>query len=113
MRHRTYLKRQPHCHNCGEKIKKVTETIYFDVEAGKDSETSNFVRHIVGQPNTKEEAQRLTNAQIVYVRRSHYPVVDGPIDMVTTWDQESYEDEFFCTNRCAINHGIRAARRGE
>jgi hypothetical protein len=58
-------------------------------------------KHVVADPlpQTKAEAQKLTNLKVISVRRCS----EG-IDMVGVWDGESYVDEFFCNGKHALNY---------
>jgi hypothetical protein len=63
-------------------------------------------------PTTVEELQRLTNYPIVRVSGfgSNKPEEWWPyIEYFETWDGESYEDDTFCSDRCAAVYGRRAA----
>lgn len=60
-----------------------------------------------GKPATREEAQKYTNGIITSASRS----ADGTyLATAHVWDGESYADEFFCTNRCAIAYANNMAR---
>jgi hypothetical protein len=60
-------------------------------------------------PTTKDECSRLTNETVVSVSKHHS---GQHIEKFSTWDGESYEDEFFDNGRCAQKQGYAAARHG-
>lgn len=103
---------QPLCRYCGEKIKKSTHTHFFGRREFKISEFGWTDRP--ERPQSKEEAQRLLNQKIVSLSWSLL-YVEGEsrrdyIDKVTTWDGESWMDEFFCKGDHAQRFGYAAAR---
>jgi hypothetical protein len=94
---------QPFCRYCGKAIRKWTTTIYF----GKTSNPAH--------PETKADAQRLINQQVLSVSYAgKYWWKDNEdrrwIDHVTTWDGQSYHDQFFCGPKCAEHLGRLMAR---
>lgn len=63
---------QPYYRYCGKKIRKKTHTVYF-VEAQEEADRNRnfeYASWVVGQPATKNEAQRPLNQQIVSVTRA-------------------------------------------
>ena len=62
-------------------------------------------------PRSKDDCQRLVNETVVNVQYSKDPN-DRYVVRFSTWDGESYRDEFFCTNNCAIALGYAMARKG-
>jgi hypothetical protein len=70
-------------------------------------------------PQTKAEAQKLFNEEVVSVQRAKkydYKTdsrADVGIDRVTIWDRETYVDEFFCNGDHAKRFGYAAARAGQ
>lgn len=92
--------KDPCCCNCGHAIPKRTRMIMFGQQNYRDE-------RFEGRPKTREEAQKYTNGIVTSSRRS----ADGSYLLsVNVWDGESYVDEFFCTNRCAISYAHNMAR---
>lgn len=92
---------QPLCRRCAKPIKKSIVTHYF----GQGGIDSDGIRHHHEAVFTKAEAKRYLNDQIVSVRYGY----QGSI-IVGTWDGESYVDEFFCVQRCAVEFAYAAVR---
>lgn len=86
---------QPLCRLDGRPIRKKTESVFFAGSQMRDRRPEN--------PQTKAEAQRYVNQQIVSIRKGY-----KGISHVTTWDGESYEDAYFCTGDCARRFGYFA-----
>jgi hypothetical protein len=108
---------QPLCRYCAAPIKKHTHTVWFGMnQMGQ----TGYSTHMPDKPKSKAEAQRLVNQQIVSIGWSHHWVQqDGRdvkvreyIDKITTWDGESYVDEFFCNAEHARWFGYAAVRGG-
>lgn len=99
---------QPHCRYCGKPIRKHTRTVWINggFLPGNDSDSS---RHVVVDPppRTAADCERLTNWQVLSVRRSRG---GDTISRFSEWDGESYADEFFCTGTCAQAMGYAACR---
>ena len=107
--------KQPYCRWCGKAIRKATD--YHIVSAPFDRSDDPVL-------TSQQDCQRQQNAKVVYVRYSregdywhNRAVQEGkikPEDRLVsdyrTWDGESYEDEFFCTNTCAIRFARSIAR---
>lgn len=93
---------QPRCRYCGKPIRKETHTYWFG-QGGNAGHSSDFITYRAEKPMSKAEAQRLVNQQIVSVRREKYPAPGEEtfVSQVTTWDGESYADEFFCSGEHA------------
>lgn len=90
----------PLCCNCGGPIAKRTRMIMF---GGSNYRDERFE----GKPTTREEAQKYTNGVIT----SHRWSADGSYILhANVWDGESYVDDYFCTNRCAIAYARHHAR---
>lgn len=91
----------PLCRYCGCKIKKRTRQHWF----GSRMEGSAYSTSHVEEPTSKAEVERLTNQQVVHLR-----YVNGKVWGATTWDGESYRDEFFCKDEHARDFGYAAVR---
>jgi hypothetical protein len=97
---------RPHCLNCGKPIPKKTESHDFWVSRWQSA------------PRTREEAQRLTNHQIVSIRYGISPHTgEGGVRYVSsfsTWDGESYNPCYghFDSGECAKMFAYRVANRG-
>lgn len=114
--------KQPHCRYCGAKLRKATTTIFFveklsDFHNRENARENYSTRYVVGHPTTKAEAQRLLNQPIVSVRHTSDPWAHKPEDVyvaqVSTWDGESYADEFFCNGKHAQAFAYVMARAGQ
>ncbi|AXQ69295.1 hypothetical protein HOU02_gp430 [Caulobacter phage CcrBL9] len=109
----------PLCRCCFKPIGKATDYHYFGQMASGDSRRFGST-----YPRSKAEVQDLINGVIVSVswRRydPHNPHHDtyrretggDYIDKVTVWDGESYKDELFCTDRCAVSYARTYAEAG-
>lgn len=97
---------RPYCRCCGAPIPKETHSHWFGQIS--PSNTDYSTNH-PEEPHTLEEAQRLLNQQLVSVRywgRDDKRIVH----YATSWDGESYRDEFFHSQECAAAFGRMAAR---
>jgi hypothetical protein len=94
---------QPHCLVCGTAIAKLTDSKTFGGWNFSDAE-----RHAT-RPASRAEAEQLVNGRVVAVR---YHDIGGErrIYQCSTWDGESYVDEFFCNGDHAKTYGYAAAR---
>lgn len=105
---------QPLCRYCGKPIGKHTHSVWFGQSRPS---LSDFSTNRAQEPKSKEEAQRLLNETIVSVSWAHSWVsgekVRTHVHHVTTWDGESYKDEFFCNDKHARFFGYAAARAGQ
>lgn len=99
------LAKQPTCQWCGRDIAKAVTTYFFGQREDRPSR-----RDFAAKPMTRDEAQRFVNGTIISAARSGGAV--NYISRIGVWDGESYESEFFCTNRCAMTFGLAAARNG-
>lgn len=110
------MKTPPLCRYCGGPIRKDTKSIHFRVPT-TDTNFSGYVE-VEALPQTKAEAQKLTNARVMSVRRTcrlDYvtdKAIDIGINRITTWDGESYVDEFFCNGDHARRFAYASARAG-
>lgn len=83
---------QPLCLNCGKKIAKATQ--------------STWLGHKQSKPLTEVKAS--TNQQLVswrFAKKYDYAtdtttISKTEVDKYSTWDGESYVDEFFCNGTC-------------
>lgn len=90
------------CIQCGVPLRPVLDSHRLDRNPLKDPH----------HPRTVEDCQKLTNHPIfaVYDYGRNAPKEwRGFIEYFTTWDGESYVDEHFCSDRCALQYGRRAA----
>jgi ribosomal protein L32 len=98
---------QPFCRTCGKPIRKHTVAWF----CGQSIERRDqFSRTVAARPTTRAECQQLTNDRVISVSYSG----DGDrrhIFRFGTWDGESYDDEFFCTNACAISLAYASVRK--
>lgn len=88
----------PLCRYCGGPIKKTTRTVYLrDRPLQSHERESVYSRYIVVEklPATIDECRKLTNHQVVSVKR-HHDAERNAITFFSEWDGESYEDKFFC-----------------
>ncbi len=104
------------CIVCGKPIAKATTTVYFkDAESFRREPGSREESYggqqvelfVTERPRTKSEAQRYLNQPIVSIRRSGEFVYSAGI-----WDGESFTNQYFHSNECAILQGIASARGG-
>lgn len=108
------------CIVCGASIRKRTVTwsirlpraangvIEEKLEGDIKRDAVSVTLYTRNRPRSKADCQLLTNQPVVSVRR--WP--DGYIYQFSVWDGESYESQFFCSNRCAIKQGIASAEHG-
>lgn len=96
----------PLCRYCGVAIPKRTVGLWCHAVPPRTETTDHYTgrivkvhvpRHVVGEFKTKAELQRHVNEQIVSIRRRE----NGTIQQATTWDGQSYVDEYFCTSKHA------------
>ena len=94
-------KQPPHCRYCGKPIPKYTNTHFF-------SWTDDAA------PLSLADCQQLTNQQVVSVRYGpsyrNGQCTGRQIRVYSTWDGESYRDQFFCNDNHAKLFGYAAAR---
>lgn len=100
------MTKRPLCRYCGKPIAKRATTVYFEKAITQYMRDTGFSRHVLGQPTTKAEAQRLVNQEIVSVERHHS---EDAIYKVSVWDGESYVDEFFCNGTHAKDYAYMVA----
>lgn len=106
---------QPHCRCCAKPIKKVTEQHWF----GRTRDKAEYysIEH-TAKPLSRAEAQAITGGNVVSVSWSlKYASLGAEgtkdyIDGANVWDGETYQDEFFCTLRCAAEMGRAVAAKG-
>lgn len=99
---------QPLCRWCAKLIKKHTMTVHIAKEPASHHGQSSFSRYVYPDvwPMTKADCQKLTNQNVVSVKRHHSD--DGRISSFGEWDGESYDDQFFCSGPCARSMGYAA-----
>ena len=110
---------RPICKGCGKPIAKHTTSVLFGQSTTRsDDWTSYRTEH----PRSIEEVQRLVNQKIISVRWTrHVPnefvrTVGKPefdyIDTAKLWDGETYIDEHFHAQQCAVLLGRAMAAKG-
>jgi hypothetical protein len=99
---------QPLCRWCGKPIPKWTRNLYF----GQSPRSDAFSRSFAEKPANREDAQRLVNEKIVSVRYWDTPDEPRHVHMASSWDGESYTDQFFHSADCARAMGYAAAHNG-
>lgn len=92
---------RPLCRCCAKPIKKRTRSHTF---GHAKAERLSWCTQHTERPTTREEVQRLTNHQVVSIRKHN-----GFVYSASTWDGESYMDRFFCTDTCGRAFGAMAA----
>lgn len=97
----------PLCRYCGKPIGKKTTTQWFGINP--DSEGSIRTELSIQKPATKADVQRLTNLQVVAVRRSTDKTF---IDVAYLWDGVSYLSDYFCNTDHAVQFAFVHARHG-
>jgi hypothetical protein len=108
------------CLNCGKPIEKATQTVYLRKSSPHDGVIKDGATVVERFPQTKAEAQRMTNETIISVARERLydsdteTWSDGGIRRFATWDGKSYSPRYryFCTNHCAGEFGRLAAQQG-
>ncbi len=108
--------KRPVCRSCGRPIAKSTFTYYLRApdpnvtqHGGNLDFAGSKTLDVDAYPATKAEAQRLVPEQIVSVSHG-WSASEGKIARFSTWDGESWKDEFFCGGVCAQRYGYRMAR---
>jgi hypothetical protein len=103
---------QPLCHHCGKPIAKLTRSTVLKSEYNLATKYQDVVE---GPLYSKADCQHKSNQQVVSVSYSTpkgVPGVRRKIHSFTTWDGESWADEFFCNGTCAIRFAYVMARAG-
>jgi hypothetical protein len=111
---------RPLCRYCGKPIRKRTGRIFFGASQDQVDRGSSIGSwtYRAEKPRTKEEAQRLSNHEIVsakWSRGDSYWAKEAGFDHIIeagTWDGVSYEDPFFCNGEHAKRFAYAAARAG-
>lgn len=120
--------KQPYCRCCGKPISKHTNHFYLTTEMTELERQSNQ-RHsgseyqsryieVPSFPKTKAQLQAFSNARITSVKyteiRDNYDDDDPKdryISQFTSWDGESYRDQFFCNRTaCAVDFAYALAK---
>lgn len=106
---------QPLCLWCGKRIPKYTTS--HNVITPAMWQTS-FADRYESLPKTMADCQKLTNERVVsvdyqYEQDANYDRTGRRvIHSYSTWDGESYQDEFFCNGDHAKSFGYAAAHHG-
>lgn len=120
---------QPLCRACGGPIPKVTRSVYIEskplseyhIKSNKEALTNSFSSRYIHATDvkTKEQCQKLTNCVVMAVRfnkenawsLSKEPYV-RQVYYFTEWDGETYKDEYFCKDPCAVKLAYAAVANG-
>jgi hypothetical protein len=100
----------PLCRHCGKPIAKMTGVLRFG--ATSDQDYGAYWTDSTARPRNKAEAQTLTNLQILRYTTVGDPDGTGFFAKASTWDGESYRDQFFCKDECAIDFARLMAKAG-
>lgn len=107
----------PLCRYCGKEIAKRAWWTYLVTDPKAMEYSADRKKLVQVLPQTRTEAQKLFNEQIIAVKRDkrYLDGFDGEptdmgIDQVSLWDGESYVDEFFCTGTHAQKFAYVMAR---
>lgn len=101
---------QPLCRNCAKPIPKFTTTTYFGGTGLRGSR--------LDAPRSKAEVQALVNEQVISVKWSrgddYYAQKIGHdyIHAAGLWDGETYTDDTFCRQPCAVEFAYKCAEAG-
>jgi hypothetical protein len=103
---------QPLCRNCAKPIPKYTTTAYFGGIGLRGSRQD--------APRSKAEAQSLVNEQVISIKWSRLADDDYAakkighdfIWAVGLWDGETYTDDTFCKQTCAVAFAYKCAENG-
>jgi hypothetical protein len=98
--------KQPHCRCCGKPIPKYTDNVYV---RHSDDLGPRLSGQVEGPLFTKADCQAKTNHQVMSVAYEHG---ERRVWKFSTWDGESYVDEFFCKGTCATRLAYVMARGG-
>jgi hypothetical protein len=101
-------KARPLCRYCGKPIPKRTTSLIFGQSTISNSD---YWKTIDAKPVTREDAQRHSNLPLVSVRYHDYP--SRHVTSASTWDGESYVDEYFCNGDHAKRFAYVMARNGD
>ncbi len=100
---------RPLCHCCGKPIPKRTD-LHWVRDADSLTE-GGTLKYVLGPLYSKADCQRNANQEVVsvsYMSRKD----ERRVASFTTWDGESYVDEFFCKGTCATQFAYVMARAG-
>lgn len=97
---------QPLCRACGKGIKKYTQ--HFWVRPQKPLAMDRWI--VVGVFTSKSEVEAIVKEQVVSVKYHTPPDGERCVWSFTTWDGDSYEDQWFCTDSCAAAFGRLAVK---
>ncbi len=89
------------CRFCGEALKPVLSSYSFDYNQIKDNPCF-----------TSEDCQKFTN-QLVYSIHGvdiRYKGMWDRISFFQYWDGETFHDDYFCSDKCAMNYGRKVVR---
>jgi hypothetical protein len=112
----------PLCRSCGKSIRKKTTSVYVEPERTQYQHDTMGIRYAISAKpvKTMDEAQRLSNQQIVSLKyttdsdSNFEPLPETKrVRLFHEWDGETYVDEFFCSGTCAQAFGRMAAKSGK
>lgn len=95
------------CIVCGRNIPKRTVTTFVKPSTARFS--GGPWATIEADLRTRAECQAYTNMQII----SHQKNLDGLIVSFSAWDGQTFVNEYFCRDKCAMAQGQASARHGE
>ena len=100
------MTKQPLCRSCGKPIAKNTHRVWLDTK-GEYGNTK-----VDALPRTVKDCRKLANGEILHIWRNT-PERGGGIYSFSWWDGETYKDQFFCTQQCAVKLAYACARGGQ
>jgi len=113
---------RPRCIVCGKPIAKRYSVVWFRqpqegapasvfgpaIEPSPDGTRVGDTWFLAQRPINKEEAQRYSNHAIQRIIGWQGDAITG----ATYWDGESYMNQYFCKDKCAVAQGYASAHHG-
>ena len=113
----------PLCRCCGKAIAKHSMTVQLTLErADYQKDRPPWSRYIVVEkfPSTKADCQKMTNEKVISVKRRQImggnfePTGASYIAEFSTWDGESYRDQYFCNRtKCAVQYAYMVVQQSD